>query len=107
MLTVIVGFDRSGKSTTRRPFASRYSVIPSTEVTRSTPGGSASAPAGGGASAAWAVRLIRKQKTSKNDFSDSFTVYGIPLSSPLTPSQRGSATGHDSKQQRRRRPLPR
>lgn len=30
-----VGFDASGKSKTRKPFASRYSVIPSTLVTRS------------------------------------------------------------------------
>src|SRR5436853_153143 len=60
MLTVIVGFDGSGKSTTRRPFASRYSVIPSTEVTRSTPGGR------GGASAAWAARpTSKKQKKRK------------------------------------------
>ena len=41
MLTVTVGFDWSGKSSTRRPLASRYSVMPSTEVTRSTPRGSA------------------------------------------------------------------
>jgi hypothetical protein len=37
--TVIVGFDGSGKSSTLRPFARRYSVIPSTAVTRVTPAG--------------------------------------------------------------------
>src|SRR2546426_9077606 len=36
MLTVIVGFDRSGNKRTRSPlFCSRYSVMPSTEVTLS------------------------------------------------------------------------
>ena len=44
MLTVIVGFDGSGKRSTRRPFASRYSVIPSTDATRS--GASVDAAAG-------------------------------------------------------------
>ena len=33
MFTVTVGLDGSGKSRTRSPFASRYSVIPSTSVT--------------------------------------------------------------------------
>src|SRR5262249_14985827 len=33
MLTVIVGLVGSGKSRTRRPLPSRYSVMPSTEVT--------------------------------------------------------------------------
>src|SRR5690348_5491903 len=34
MLTVIVGFDRSGKNKTRSPLAgNRYSVMPSTDVT--------------------------------------------------------------------------
>ena len=46
MLTVMVGFDGSGNSSTRRPFASRYSVMPSTEVTRS--GAGAAIGAGGG-----------------------------------------------------------
>ncbi len=32
MLTVIVGFDGSGNSSTCRPLASRYSVMPSTEA---------------------------------------------------------------------------
>src|SRR5512141_1733245 len=32
MLTVTVGFDGSGKSSTRRPLARRYSVMPSTSV---------------------------------------------------------------------------
>src|SRR5437764_9900109 len=35
MLTVIVALVGSGKSSTLRPFESRYSVIPSTEVTLS------------------------------------------------------------------------
>ena len=33
MLTVTVGLVGSGKSSTRRPFDSRYSVMPSTEAT--------------------------------------------------------------------------
>ena len=37
MLTVTVGRDGSGKSRTRRPLSSRYSVIPSTDVTFSEP----------------------------------------------------------------------
>ncbi len=41
MLTVIVCFDSSGKSSARRPFGQRYSVMPSTDVTRTTPDGSA------------------------------------------------------------------
>src|SRR5690606_8365298 len=36
-LTVIVAFDGAGKSSTRKPLSSRYSVMPSTEVTRVTP----------------------------------------------------------------------
>ena len=40
MLTVIVSFVGSGKRSTLKPFdVSRYSVMPSTEVTRSTPCG--------------------------------------------------------------------
>src|SRR5262245_23872426 len=41
MFTVIVAFEGSGKSSKRRPFCSLYSVIPSTEVTRSMPCGNA------------------------------------------------------------------
>src|SRR5215471_9422570 len=41
MLTVVVCFDWSGNNSTRRPFASLYSVMPSTDVTRSTPFGRA------------------------------------------------------------------
>ena len=37
MLTVIVGFEGSGNSRARISFGSRYSVIPSTDVNRSTP----------------------------------------------------------------------
>src|SRR5438045_8335318 len=52
MLTVTVGFEASGKSSALRPLGSRYSVMPSTEVTRVTPAGSAAllagAAAGGG-----------------------------------------------------------
>ena len=43
MFTVIVGFDWSGKSSTCRPFASRYSVMPSTAVIALIPGGRAAA----------------------------------------------------------------
>ena len=46
MLTVMVCLVWSGNRSTRRPFASRYSVMPSTVVTRS---GAAGAAAGGGA----------------------------------------------------------
>ncbi len=46
----MVCFDWSGNSSTRRPFASRYSVMPSTEVTRS---GAAGAATGGGAGGAF------------------------------------------------------
>src|SRR6478752_7233894 len=49
MLTVMVCLVWSGKSSTRRPFASRYSVMPSTVVTRS---GTVTDTAGGGATAA-------------------------------------------------------
>src|SRR5262245_2666205 len=41
MFTVTVCFVGSGKSRTRSPFCRRYSVIPSTDVTRSTPFGRA------------------------------------------------------------------
>src|SRR5688572_10525356 len=44
MLTVTVCLLASGNSSTRRPLASRYSVMPSTEVTRS---GGAGATGGG------------------------------------------------------------
>src|SRR5437867_12101378 len=44
MFTVAVGFDGSGKCKIRRPFPSRYSVIPSSDVTRSTPCGIATTP---------------------------------------------------------------
>jgi hypothetical protein len=50
MLTVMVCFDWSGNMSTRRPFASRYSVMPSTVVTRSGAAGAATgAGAAGGA----------------------------------------------------------
>src|SRR5258706_9216684 len=39
MLTVTVGFDASGKRRTFNPLARRYSVMPSTVVTRVTPAG--------------------------------------------------------------------
>src|SRR4051794_17427487 len=41
MFTVVVGLDASGASSTRRPFCKRYSVMPSTDVTRVMPLGSA------------------------------------------------------------------
>src|SRR5689334_7943547 len=43
MFTVIVCFDWSGKSKTRNPLGKRYSVMPSTDVTRVTPRGKAGA----------------------------------------------------------------
>src|SRR2546423_1481461 len=46
MLTVMVCLVWSGNISTRSPFLRRYSVMPSTEVTRST-------PAGGAAAGAW------------------------------------------------------
>src|SRR5436190_6583817 len=51
MFTVIVGFEGSGKSRTLKPFARRYSVMPSTDVTFVTPAGSAEAAEGGAARA--------------------------------------------------------
>src|SRR5579859_7570526 len=39
MLTVMVGLDESGKTRNFKPLSSRYSVIPSTEVTFVTPFG--------------------------------------------------------------------
>src|SRR5689334_16893760 len=39
MFTVRVALEASGNSSTFRPFASRYSVMPSTEVTLVTPAG--------------------------------------------------------------------
>src|SRR5438045_1424797 len=47
MFTVIVGFEGSGKSRTLKPFARRYSVMPSTDVTFVTPAGNAEAAEGG------------------------------------------------------------
>src|SRR6185437_1135070 len=41
MLTVILGFDGSGKTSSSSPLESLYSVMPSTEVTLVTPLGSA------------------------------------------------------------------
>jgi hypothetical protein len=61
MLTVMVCLVWSGNSSTRRPLARRYSVMPSTDVTRSGGGGSATITevgAGGeffGFLAAWEV----------------------------------------------------
>ena len=43
MFTVVVGLEWSGKSSTRSPFLSWYSVMPSTDVTRLTPAGRAGA----------------------------------------------------------------
>src|SRR5258706_15484884 len=48
MFTVMVGFEGSGKSSTLRPLARRYSVMPSTVVTRVTPVGADCPMAGGG-----------------------------------------------------------
>src|SRR5688572_16032129 len=48
MFTVIVCLDWSGNRSTLRPFASRYSVMPSTVVTRSGAAGTAGAVTGGG-----------------------------------------------------------
>src|SRR5262245_50208537 len=45
MLTVAVCFEASGKSSTRSPLSSRYSVMPSTDVLRVTPAGSVGAVA--------------------------------------------------------------
>src|SRR5713101_620489 len=57
MLTVIVCFEGSGKRSTLKPFESRYSVIPSTDVTRSIPLGSAGF---------WAGVVIDAMATSAN-----------------------------------------
>ena len=60
MLTVMVGLVGSGKRSTRSPFESRYSVMPSTDVTFSgLPGAAAGAAAffgaAAGLAAAWVV----------------------------------------------------
>src|ERR1044072_5333657 len=46
MLTVVVGFDASGNSSTFRPLARRYSVMPSADGPCVTPFGSCTAWAG-------------------------------------------------------------
>src|SRR5690606_24802512 len=45
MLTVVVGLEASGASSTRRPLDSRYSEMPSTEATSDRPAGALAAPA--------------------------------------------------------------
>jgi len=66
MLTVTFGCDTSGINRTRRPFASRYSVMPSTVVTFVTPaGGCAKA---GKADATRTTREARKtRQTGRRD----------------------------------------
>src|ERR1700730_745358 len=68
MLMVTVCFDRSGNSRTRSPLTNRYSVIPSTEVTRATPSGNAGAEvAGACANTAGPPRVIESAaKPSKH-----------------------------------------
>ena len=69
MLTVIVCLVGSGKSSTRSPFPRRYSVIPSTEVTRT--GFAGGAVSGGVAAAApEAARAARMSegRVFLNDF---------------------------------------
>src|SRR2546422_66663 len=61
MFTVTVGFEGSGKRRMRIPFARRYSVMPSTEVTRSTPCGNAA-----GVCAAQAGRRERRRNRVTN-----------------------------------------
>src|SRR5689334_753501 len=58
MLTVIVCFDGSGKSSTRRPLSSRYSVMPSTVVTLTGEAGpdAAAAVGAGGGGIGWSFR---------------------------------------------------
>jgi UDP-N-acetylmuramate-alanine ligase len=53
--------DAMGKSSTRRPFARRYSVMPSTDVTRSTPAGRA------GAGAVWPSAVAASDITRAAD----------------------------------------
>src|SRR5258708_33157440 len=67
MLTVMVGFDGSGNSSTLRPLARRYSVMPSTVVTRVTPAGNwapafagVTAGAGGAASATARAKQVSR-----------------------------------------------
>ncbi len=63
MLTVIVCFDSSGNSSARNPFGQRYSVMPSTDVTRTTPDGSAALAWPAGAADCAATGTRRRQKT--------------------------------------------
>src|SRR5689334_23255044 len=61
-LTVTLGRDGSGKSSTRRPLSRRYSVIPSTEVTFV---GAAARAGAGGARAARAIAPAARVTTGK------------------------------------------
>ena len=63
-LTVVVGFDASGRVSTCRPFGNAYSVIPSTAVTRVMPAGSR---AGSGiAVAACAPKMLATIESAQN-----------------------------------------
>src|SRR6266404_9085782 len=69
MLTVIVCLVGSGKRSTRRPLPRRYSVIPSTEVTRA--GGASALVSGGVAAAATEAAKAARMSEGKvflNDF---------------------------------------
>src|SRR5262245_35505624 len=63
MLTVIVSFEGSGISRARSPLGSRYSVMPSTEVTRSTPGGPGGTEGSAGCAAATAATVRLSPRT--------------------------------------------
>jgi hypothetical protein len=63
-LTVMVAFNGSGKRRTRSPFSSLYSLMPSTDVSRSIPSGN-----GTWARAAGKVRT-RKTNTATKDLAD-------------------------------------
>jgi hypothetical protein len=67
-LTVMVDLEGSGKSSTFMPFAKRYSVMPSTEVTFS----------GGGNLAAFAVAAVKVGARR------------VRLSAAMTPARRGT-----------------
>src|SRR6185295_16553319 len=88
MLTVIVCLVGSGKRSTRSPFPSRYSVIPSTDVTRA--GFAGGAVSGGVAAAAKETASVERMSEEKPVLSD-FILFLFPggsVGSGLTAQRR-------------------
>src|SRR6266508_2908070 len=82
MLTVIVCLVGSGKRSTRNPFPRRYSVIPSTEVTRAGFAGDFVSGAGAAAARETAnAARMREDKPVLNDFMRRILTPETPASS--------------------------